>query len=214
MWTRPQPPSSPPRTDARARARGIYDTDEHTRPGGGAMMRADPPPADAQAIADAKAYLRIAGGDEDALIARLIAVAIGHGESFTGQLLIARSVDEVLAGLPVWQRLGGTPVAAIQAVQSAPIAGDPAALPVDGYAIDIDAAGDGWVRVTAPALPRVSVRYTAGIAPDWSSLPDAIRQGAVRLAAHLYTHRDAADEGSPPAAVAALWRPWRRMRLS
>jgi uncharacterized phiE125 gp8 family phage protein len=52
------------------------------------------------------------------------------------------------------------------------------------------------------------------MAPDWTGLPEALRQGVVRLAAHFYTHRTAAEDEGPPAAVTALWRPWRRMRLS
>ena len=58
---------------------------------------------------------------------------------------------------------------------------------------------------------RVEVDLTAGIAADWTSLPDALRQGIVRLAAHLFVER---ENGVPaPAIVTALWRPWRRMRL-
>lgn len=41
--------------------------------------------------------------------------------------------------------------------------------------------------------------------------PPAVVQGIIRLAAHLYAHRD--DDAGPPAAVAALWRPYRQMRL-
>jgi hypothetical protein len=37
----------------------------------------------------------------------------------------------------------------------------------------------------------------------------------LRLAAHFYTYRtDAGAQAEPPAAVAALWRPWRRLRLA
>jgi hypothetical protein len=37
----------------------------------------------------------------------------------------------------------------------------------------------------------------------------------IRLAAHFYTSRaaESARSGEPPAAVAALWRPYRRIRL-
>lgn len=48
---------------------------------------------------------------------------------------------------------------------------------------------------------------------DWSALPEALRHGVIRLAAHLYRDGDGAA-AAPPAAVAALWRPWRRMRLT
>ena len=64
------------------------------------------------------------------------------------------------------------------------------------------------------AVARLRVGYHAGLAPDWPSLPEPLRQGIVRLVAHMFAHRDAPDDAGPPAVVAALWRPWRRMRLA
>ncbi len=51
---------------------------------------------------------------------------------------------------------------------------------------------------------RVRVRYRAGLADDPSGLPEAIRAGIIRLAAHLYAHRDGMPGAVPPAAVTAL----------
>ncbi len=183
--------------------------------GAAGMMRADPIPPDAAQTTDIKAYLRLAGTDEDGLIARLGAVALAHGEAFTGQLLLTRTVTETVPARAEWRRLAATPVGAITGVSGLSPLGVAIPLAADGYAIDIDAAGDGWVRLIAPApSTRLVVTCTAGLAATWGTLPDALRQGAVRLAAHLFTNRDSAEEGAPPAAVAALWRPWRRMRLS
>lgn len=164
------------------------------------------------ALPEAKAFLRIDGSDDDPALARMIEAAAGLAEEFTGQLLVARAVVETVAAATAWHRLLARPVASIEAVA----AGDPpAALDAAGYGIDIDASGDGWVRV--PGLgcrATASVSYQAGLAPDWASLPAPIRQGVLRLVAHLYTSRDRADDAGPPAAVAALWRPYRRMRLA
>ena len=57
------------------------------------------------------------------------------------------------------------------------------------------------------------VRYTAGLADEANGVPEAIRHGIVRLAAHLYQKREAHETAPPPATVTALWRPWRRLRL-
>jgi hypothetical protein len=46
---------------------------------------------------------------------------------------------------------------------------------------------------------------------SWDALPPPVAQGVVLLIAHLFADRD--GTAAPPAAVAALWRPWRRMRL-
>ena len=48
---------------------------------------------------------------------------------------------------------------------------------------------------------------TAGIALEQNGVPEPIRQGVLRLVAHLFAARDGGD-GAPPAAVTALWRPY------
>jgi uncharacterized phiE125 gp8 family phage protein len=59
------------------------------------------------------------------------------------------------------------------------------------------------------------VRLSVGIAADWASLPPALKHGVIRLAAHYYRDRDTGSQrtAAPPASVAALWQPWRAMRL-
>lgn len=171
-------------------------------------------PAAADAVSEVKAYLRLESDAEDTLIARLIAAAIAVCEGFTGVQLIARDGTETIPAAREWRRLSLTPVRAIMVIEGAAAGGDAFTLPSEAFAIDIDGNGDGWVRVTVPGpARRAIVHYRAGLAEDWSELPEPMRQGIVRLATHLYSHRDAADQAGPPAAVAALWRPWRRMRL-
>jgi uncharacterized phiE125 gp8 family phage protein len=164
---------------------------------------------------EAKAYLRIEHDAEDALLDRLLAEAVVMAEAFTAQMLISRDVVEVRSAGSGWQRLSATPVRAITMVQGLPVDGAPFVLPVGDYAIDIDSNADGWLRVANPgAAGRVRMLLVAGLAPDWAGLPEPLRLGILRLAAHSHAHRDAADDAGPPAAVAALLRPWRRMRLS
>lgn len=169
---------------------------------------APPPPAP---LAELKALLRIGTGEEDALLAGLLRAAADMCEAFTGRALLTRAVDETMRASRAWTRLGAAPVAAIEAV--ALIGADGAATPLGAgdYGVDIDPAGEGWVRLLLGIEPkRVRISYRAGMAADPNGLPEALRHGIVRLAAYLYTHRDRED---PPAAVTALWRPWRRLRL-
>lgn len=178
------------------------------------MGRLDPviPPGDA--VEDAKAYLRIDHADEDALLSSLIASAIRGCEGFTGQVLLRRGFVQRIGVRSDWTRLSPTPVVSVTGVTGIPVEGATFLLPVGAYAVDIDGNGDGWVRVTAPgAAGRVDVAGIAGLSSDWGGVPEALRQGVIRLASHLYAVRDAPDDPGPPAAVAALWRPWRRMRL-
>jgi hypothetical protein len=51
------------------------------------------------------------------------------------------------------------------------------------------------------------------MAADSNGVPEPLRQGIVRLTAHLFNARDGGG-GDPPAAVTALWRPFRRIRLA
>lgn len=177
-----------------------------------------PPPAAiaAVALADAKAWMRVSLDEEDALIADLIAAASACCEAFIGQLLIARAVTETL---PIrageWQRLGFGPVRAITSVEGVPADGAPFVLPTLHYQLDVDATGEGWVRVVQPgAAGRMRIGYEAGMGVDADAVPATVRQGLLRLVAHLYAARDdARDAAAPPDAVTALWQPWRRVHL-
>lgn len=166
----------------------------------------------AAALGEAKAYLRVEGAAEDGLLGRLVGSSAELCERFTGQALIVREFSETLAVSDAWTRLEVTPVSVISSVETLAADGTATALAADAYAIDIDANGDGWVRVSRSVeTRRIRVSYRAGLVADWAELPEALRQGVVRLVAHLFTHRDTPEGGAPPAAVTALWRPWRRM---
>ncbi|WP_375402055.1 head-tail connector protein [uncultured Sphingomonas sp.] len=101
------------------------------------------------AVGAARAYLRIVGNAEDAVLGVLARAAIEVGEQFTGTCFVART---------------------------------------------------GETASPAPVL-----------ATDWDGLPAGIAHGVVMLTAHLFEARG--RDAAPPAAVAALWRPHRRMRL-
>ena len=162
-------------------------------------------------LAEVQAYARIETGEEEGLLAGLIRSASGLCEAFTGQLLMARGFEEMLPSGGGWQRLGMTPVRAIETVERIAVDGSAVALLPGEFEIDIDSRGDGWVRVLGEG--RVRVTGQAGMASDANGVPEPLRQGILRLVAHLHSSRDG-EGGEPPAAVTALWRPYRRMRLA
>jgi uncharacterized phiE125 gp8 family phage protein len=160
-----------------------------------------------------KAYLRITASDENELLADLIRAATDIAERFIGQLLIERGVEEVIEPSSDWRVLAIRPVTTITSVAGVPASGAEFALGVDAYAIDIDGNGDGWLRVRdAGGAARVHVNYRAGLAADADAVPDSIRLGIIRLAGDYHALREGVN-ARPPASVAALWRPWRRMVL-
>lgn len=195
----------------RGSSRGKGDIDMTESGGAGTSVPAEGDRA--RALAAAKAWARIEGEGEDALLGQMLDAAFALAEVFTGQVLIAREVVAVRPASPWWGTIGVTPVTSVGRVRGLPADGAAFDLPVESYGIDIDANGDGWVRVTHPgAGGRVEVTLTAGIAADWASLPPPIAQGIVHLAADRFMARD--RDLPPPAAVGALWRPFRRMRLT
>lgn len=160
-------------------------------------------------LSEAQAFTRIESGEEEALLAGLVRSASALCEAFVGQIIIARPFSENLAASREWQRLQARPVRSIDVLSAGGSAIDPTA-----YALDIDASGCGWVRLTDPAITgTLSVSGIAGLAVSQNGVPEPIRQGVLRLVSHLFTGRDG-DGGEMPAAVTALWRPYRRMRLA
>ena len=172
-------------------------------------------PAMPVALAELKAFLRISVSDEDALLAGLVRAAADLCEAFTGRALIDRAVEEMVAASTARTRLGLAPVRAIAGVAAIDDAGSAIVLAADAYAAEIDAGGEGWVRLLkTDDARRLRVGYRVGMAQDWNEVPEMLRHGIIRLAAHYYQRRGEAAEIEMPAAVTALWRPWRRLRLT
>lgn len=171
------------------------------------------PPA---ALAELKDWLGISTAQDDVPLAGLLRAALELCEDFTGRMPLLGTCEEVLCTSGDWQRLATRPVQAITLVEGIPAEGPRFTLASTAYELDLDADGGGAVRVLAQgSAGRIAVRFTAGIASDWASLPETLRHGVIRLAAHQHRAREGDTAAPlPPAAVAALWRPWRRMRLA
>ncbi len=183
------------------------------------MMRAivAPPALASAALSELKAWLGISRSTDDAELLALLRTALDLCEGFTGTMPLQSGCEEVLAARGDWQALSAQPVRAITALSALDASGARSVLAAGDFEFDIDADGRGLVRLRRSIEQRrVVVTYTAGLADDWAGLPEAIRHGVIRLAAHQHQARDDDKKAAPlpPAAIAALWRPWRRMRLA
>lgn len=177
------------------------------------LVTMTPPELSPAALAALKQYLRIAVTSEDAALGEQLRSAYETCERFLGITLIVRDIAEVTTSGSGWHALTHRPVIAIDAVNGLLAEGPDVTLAVENYAIDIAADGSGRIRVERPgAAGRVRVHYSAGIAGHWEGVPEPMRQGIIRMAAFGYSDR--ASDALPPAAVAALWRPYRRMALA
>lgn len=168
------------------------------------------------ALAELKLWLGITTDADDAPLSALLKSALDICEGFTGQMPLEAECEELIPAVGGWHALATRPVQAIDSVEG--VADDGTRFAIDGESYEIDLEADGTGRVRLPTFgdhARAAVRFTAGLAAEWDALPEALRHGLVRLAAHQ--HRERESEGAaplPPAAVAALWRPWRRLRLT
>ena len=60
-----------------------------------------------------------------------------------------------------------------------------------------------------PGQGRLHIEFRTGYGDDWNAVPLSLRQGMLRLVAHYHRFRDSSDALAMPAAVSALWRPFR-----
>ena len=171
-------------------------------------------------LAELKDWLAVTTPRDDAVLAVLLHAALDTCEGFTGALPLLSECEEILPASGEWQGLSTRPVAAITALEAIPAEGPRQLFAPDAYALEIEADGTGRFRLLRQGhAGRVAVYFMAGLAREWNLLPDALRHGAIRLAAHHYRARAEGETGSsppaaPPSAIAALWRPFRRVRLA
>lgn len=138
----------------------------------------------ASALAELKQWLGITVAADDAPLRALLASALDMAEGFTGSMLLEQTCEELLPSHACWQPLATRPVQAILAVDQIDGDGTRTILASDRYEVELSADGTGLIRNRFPHPGRVAVRFVAGLAPDWDHLPEALRHGLVRLAAH------------------------------
>jgi uncharacterized phiE125 gp8 family phage protein len=169
-------------------------------------------------LIEAKAYLRVDGSDDDALIIDLINTAAARIESITGLICRRRSVVSGYASFTPGGRqripLRRGPVAELTDMTYIAPDGTDQSLPLDQ--VDLrDFAGAPVLRpafgVTLPATDgsdgSVQITFNAGYASN-SEVPAALRTAARLLVAHWYRNRNEGAD-SVPAAVIDLLMPYR-----
>lgn len=181
-------------------------------------MAESPVPGDAPVtLNEARGWLRLGATIDDAVVAGLVRAATNICEAFIGQWLVIRAAEEVLPVKNGTVRPGARPVVGIDGVTLLLPGGGEAVLGGGDYRMSIGDDGTARVTVDDPrGAARVRVAYRAGIAEGANGIPEAIRQGIVRMTQHLHDARDGARDGAgaaPPAVIAALWQPWRRLTL-
>jgi uncharacterized phiE125 gp8 family phage protein len=177
-------------------------------------------------LAEAKAWLKLDDGAEDALVTTLVAAARIHVESTTGRALLTQSWRVVLDAWPA-DRSVRLPVAPLQSLTAI------RAYDADGVAHSIGLVQFQSESAVAPArllLPAsvdgmpalrerlgLEVDYVAGFGDDPEDVPADLRQALLMLVAHWFEHRDAVivagSGGVIPIGFDHVVAPYRQVRL-
>ena len=185
------------------------------------MQRTIVQPADltGAALADLKSWLGITRPVEDGRLVDLLQASVDLCEAFTGQAPLAQTVEERFAPAVGRHVLSVRPVQSVASVELIAEDRSRSTMNADDFRVQFSGRGAVSLDIMRDREARaIAVRVVAGIADDWASMPSALKQGVIRMAAHHYRDRDRDTEADrsapPPASVAALWRPWRSLRLA
>lgn len=167
-------------------------------------------------LAQVRDWLRQNGEADDMLLLRLMRSAQDFCEAFTGQYVMVREAHwrgQVSGGRTV--TLPVRPVVAVDSVRVQRGEDAPLVLGPSQYHVRIEADGRARVRLDGMFGPLfIDVLYRAGLAALPAAVPEGLRHGMIRMVQHLYESRYVPTlSPHPPASVAALWQPWRRVTL-
>ncbi len=169
-------------------------------------------------LAELKAWLGISRPNDDGLLVNLILTSLDTCEAYTGQTPLSQIVEERMPTRPGRYGLSSQPVTAL--IQAEVLAQDGTGSPLasDAFGFELDESGNAAFRLFSDVEGQaVSLQIRTGLASSWDTVPAALKQGLIRLAAFHYRDRDrtggSKNDGTAPASITALWRPWRKVRL-
>ncbi|MEQ8772655.1 MAG: hypothetical protein RIC51_07445 [Erythrobacter sp.] len=175
-----------------------------------------------EAVAELRSWLGISREADDAMLVDLLEASHALCESFTGQMPLIQTAEEQFPFLAGPCQLSVRPVRSLVSIDE--ISGDGSRSPLDASDYDLTIETDGIAQIEFSSRGDgrpLAISVQAGIAQEWASLPAPLRQGMIRLAAHHFRERDRPAQTkyeslgiAAPASVTALWRPWRRARLT
>lgn len=160
---------------------------------------------------------------QNAVLKGFLRAAIAAIEARTGKVLISRTFSWKLAG---WRDRSGqgfpvAPVASVLQVTLINALESETDVPVSQFRLEQDFQRPR-LRPVGSALPMiptggsVRIRFLAGFASSWDTLPADLAQAALLLAAHYYEYRNetALSDGCMPFGVTSLVQRYRPMRLA
>jgi uncharacterized phiE125 gp8 family phage protein len=181
------------------------------------------PPANTPVtLAEARAWLRVDGSEEDVLITALIEAATRRVEFECGLALITQRWRYLR---DCWPRSGwlALPIHPVQAVESLRVLTEDGLTPVPAEAYEAHLAGRPARILAREGFPRpgrgidvVQVELRAGFGDAPADVPAELRQAILLLVAHWFENREgvvATGWQGLPAEAVALMSPWREVAL-
>lgn len=165
-----------------------------------------PPAEEPVSLAEAKAFMRLDGDDEDALLTELIGTARHYLETVTNLSLVSQTWrlyrdDWPSSGLI---SIAHGPVRSVDRVTSYDGNGNAISVDISRGRLDGDARPARYylplmARATA-ALNGVEIEFTAGHGTA-EDVPPTAKQAILRHVAHMFVFRGAVAAGDQPAGV-------------
>jgi uncharacterized phiE125 gp8 family phage protein len=180
-----------------------------------------PPAGEPVALDAMKAFLRVETGDDDNIVAALIAGARVHVENWTRRALMTQTWRLILHLWPEDGRIAVVP-APLQSLTAARVYNaDGTTHSIDAQAFVLDLADSSLLftpwTLPAPARPVAGIELDVIVGyGDASAVPEPFKQALRLLVAHWYEHRALVADGSNaalPQSVAALLAPYRVLSL-
>lgn len=175
------------------------------------LVRTVAPASEPLTLAEAKLYLRVDHDDEDALITDLITTVRMAAESWLRRSLISQSWQLAYdSGIGECVGLPMSPVTGIDSVVLVNRDGTTATVDSDAYWLN--AAKDALEMDSPLIAHRVEINYDTGYG-NAAAVPKPIKQGMLCHIAALYDSRGQAGDTPLPDQAAALYMPFREVRL-
>ncbi len=179
-----------------------------------------PPATEALTLDAVRAHLRLDGTDEDGLLQALIPAARQACESSLSKRLITQTIRMTLDQPYPITRLSVGPVQSVRRIDYIGLDGQLTQMPASAWRLSGDrlAPMDEWPMIGAP-IGGFRIEYVTGFGDSPDDIPAPIRLGMLMLIAHWYENREATvvtqslQAVNLPLGVAALWAPFRRMRV-
>lgn len=199
-----------------------------------ALIIKSPPVSEAVSLVEAKNYLRITDGDDDALINSMVTAIRQKAEAWTRCSFITQTWTLWLDSVPEGSTLSVplSPLQSITHIKSYDLSNVVSTFDSTNYMVDGAstpgrvALNDGQTWPTAlRRINSIEIEFVAGFG-DASSVPETIKQGILQWVKLLFTNKSKlyeSDESTSgllelnrvpiPPTVMVLWEPYRVFKI-